>query len=295
MLRNRRRRRSGFSLAELIVAFTLLALLGATFARIMTSQGRFADQQNALRHARTVTRQGMNILLSEARMVQDSGGVDSASTDGKAIRLIVPYRFGLNCGVSGGKNVLSMLPVDSLMVAQAVYAGWAYRSAAGVYSVVTPAAPLGVDAPAASADAAQCTGSGSGQAQFRTLTLGARTGTVLDVPTVGAAPKGQAVFFYQRITYQFKTSTAFPGWNGLFRSVQGGPTDELVAPFDTSARFKYWTAGAVASVATPPALALIRGVDIVFAGRSGYTAMGKTAPSMSTVVTSIFFKNVRLY
>lgn len=293
MLNRRRGGRHGFSIAELIVGFTLLAILGATFTRIMVTQGRFSDQQNALRSARTVARQGMNVLVTEARMVQDSTGVDSVAADGKLIRLIVPYRYGLNCGVSGAYNVVSMLPVDSMMVAQAVFAGWAYRNASGAYGLV----PLGT-APSASADAGQCTGSAAGQAQIRTLTLGGRVGDVLDVgPSVATptAPQGQAVFFYQKVTYTFKASTAFPGWNGLYRAVVGGTEEELVAPFDTSARFKFWTSGAATSVAAAPAKELIRGLDVVFVGRSSYTPMGKTAPSMTTVVASIFFKNVRLY
>jgi len=276
-----------------VVAFTLLAILGATFTRIMVSQGRFTDQQNALRNARTVSRQGMNVLVTEARMVQDSSGVDSVASDGKTIRLLVPYRFGLNCGVSGTKNVVSMLPVDSLMVQQAVFAGWAYRNSAGAYALV----PLGV-APVTSADPAQCTGNAVGQAQIKTLTLGGRVGEVLDVgPSVATptAPKGQAIFFYQKITYEFKASAAFPGWNGLYRTVAGGTSDELVAPFDTSARFKFWTSGASASVSAAPAKELIRGIDVVFVGRSGYTPMGKSVPSKTTVVASIFFKNVRNY
>ena len=220
--------------------------------------------------------------------------MDSVATDGKLIRLLVPYRFGLNCGVSGAKNVVSMLPVDSLTVSQAVYAGYAYRNNAGAYTLV----PLGASVPVSSADAAQCTGSAAGQAQIRTLTLGGRVGDVLDVgPSVATptAPKGQAVYFYQKITYEFKASTAFPGWNGLFRTVQGGTIDELVAPFDTSARFKFWTAGAATSVSAAPAKELIRGIDVVFVGRSSYTPMGKTVPSKTTVVASIFFKNVRNY
>jgi prepilin-type N-terminal cleavage/methylation domain-containing protein len=292
-------RRAGFSLAELIVAMVLLGILGAAFTRIMVTQGRFSDQQNALRSARTVSRQGMNILLSEARMVQDSNGVDSASADGKTIRFFVPYRFGINCGVSGTKNVVSMLPVDSATVAQAVYAGWAYRNNNGRYNRPSVAAPLGADAPTTAASPAQCTGSGAGQAQIKTLTLNGRAGSVLDITPMTAttaAPMGEPVYFYQKVTYSFLPSTAFPGSNGLYRSVMGGSTEELAAPFDTSARFKYWTSGAAASVSAPPAnLDLITGVDVVFVARSIYTPMGKTAPSKTTVVTSIFFKNVRSY
>ena len=143
----KRGQRPAFSLAEILVTLTILGIVGAIFTRILLSQGRFADQQNALRGARMVSRQAMNILESELRMVQDSGGIDSASTDGRTIRALVPFRFGLNCGVSGANTVVSMLPVDSLTLAQAKYAGFAWRNQLGVYQTVVPAAPLGADAP----------------------------------------------------------------------------------------------------------------------------------------------------
>lgn len=286
--------RLAFTLAELLVALTIVGVLGLMFTRILVSQARFTDQQNALRGARTVSRQAMNILESELRMVQDSGGIDSVSTDGKAIRVLAPYRFGLNCGVSKGSSVVSMLPVDSLSLAQAKYAGFAWRNHQGEYQIIHPPAPHSADAPAPSADAKQCTGSGSTEARIKTVSLNGRTGAVVDVkPQQPQAPVGQAVFFFQRITYTFEPSTAYPGQLGLFRSVQGGPRDELMAPFDSAARFKYWTRGATSSVSAPPALGLIRGIDVVFAARSSYTPMGKTAPSKSTVVASIFFRNVR--
>lgn len=288
------RLRRGMSLAELMVSMTIMGILGAIFTRIIVSQSRFADQQNAMRGARTVSRQAMNILSSEIRMVQDSGGIDSASADGKAVRLRVPYRFGINCGVLGTKNVVSMLPVDSLTLAQAVYAGYAWRSPQGEYTVVVPGDPAGTDLPTAASDATKCTGSGTNEARVRTLAMSGRTGQVLDIsPTAPDALQGQIVFFYQRILYRFAASSAFPGKIGLWRVVQGGATDEIMAPFDTSARFKYWTSGATASVAAPPALPLIRGLDVVLAAQSRYTAAGKTAPSKSTVVASLFFRNVR--
>jgi hypothetical protein len=184
--------------------------------------------------------------------------------------------------------------VDSLSLAQATYAGYAWRSPQGNYTVVVPPAPAGADRPTVSPDSAQCTGSGSGQARVRTLKMNNRSGQVLDItPTAPTALQGQIVFFYQRIIYKFAASTAFPGTIGLWRVVQGGTTDELMAPFDTSARFKYWTSGATASVAAPPALALIRGLDVVLASQSRYTPAGKTSPLKSTVVASLFFRNVR--
>lgn len=287
----------GFTLAEILVSLSVLSILGLAFTRLLLTQGRFSDQQAAYRSARAVSRASLNVLSSELRMVQDSGGIDSASTDGKTIRVIVPYRFGLNCGVqSGTRNVVSMLPVDSMMLAQAAYKGFAWRSAAGKYTLVFPAAPLGADAPVASTAVAKCTGTGTGQAQIRAVTVAGRTSQVLDIrPPVSSAPVGQAVYFFQRITYSFKASAAFAGALGLWRKADGGTDEELVAPFDSTARFKYWIAGATTSVAAPPALDSIRGVDVVFAGVSSYTPVGKSAPVKSTVVTSIFFKNIRTY
>ena len=288
------RGRPAFSLVEILVSLTILAVVGAIFTRIILTQGRFSDQQNALRGARMVSRQAMNILESEIRMVQDSGGIDSASTNGKTVRLLVPYRFGLNCGVNLAKSHVSMLPVDSVMVAQAKYYGFAWRNGAGRYTNVLPPAPLGADAPTTSTRPATCTGSGFGEAQIKTTSISGRAGEILAVqPAQAAAPIGQPVFFFQRITYTFKTSTAYPDQFGLFRMVHGGVEEEIMAPFDTSARFKYWTSAATASVSAPPALALIRGIDVVFAGQSSYTPMGKSSPMKSTVVASIFFKNVR--
>jgi prepilin-type N-terminal cleavage/methylation domain-containing protein len=294
MMKRDRAHRPGFTLVEILVVFTILGIVGVMLVRILLTQSRFTDQQNALSGARRVSRQAMNVLESELRMVQDSGGIDSASTDGKTIRVLVPYRFGLNCGVSPVSltNVVSMLPVDSVTLAQARYAGYGWRSQSGTYTTV----PM-TSGPVLSTDAAQCTGVLPLQANIRTLTLNGRAGQVYDVrPVQPLAPKGQAVFFYQRITYTFKASTAFPGQYGLFRTVQmplGGISEELMAPFDSTARFKYWTRSATASVAAPPALPLIRGIDVVFAARSSYAPIGKTAPSKSTVVASIFFKNVR--
>jgi prepilin-type N-terminal cleavage/methylation domain-containing protein len=286
----------GFTLAELLVAMTIFAVLGALVTRALLTQGRIADQQNAARSARMVARQGLNILESELRTVQDSGGIDSASTDGKTIRLRVPYRMGLNCGVSGAYSLVSMLPVDSLTLAQARYAGFAWRNQVGRYTTVLPGAPLGADAPSTSADAAKCTGSAAGQAQIRTLTLNGRSGQVLGVtPAQASAPVGQAVFFFQRVTYTFATSTLFAGKYGLYRTVQGGSTEEIMAPFDSLARFKYWTQNASASVSAPPSLALIRGIDVVFSATSTYTPMGRKAPAKTTAVASIFFRNVRAF
>lgn len=287
--RRTRRTRPGFTLVEVLVAFTLAGILGAMITRFILTQSRFTDQQNALRGARAVSRQAMNVLESELRMVQDSGGIEVAAADGKTIRVLVPYRFGLICGIWLTKTVVSMLPVDSLSLAQARYAGFAWRSGAGVWQTVPSATP-----PVSASSPGQCTGSLFFQAGIRTVSLNGRSGSILDIePALPLTPMGAAVFFFQRVTYEFKASQAFSGQFGLYRLVEGGTSEELIAPFDSTARFKYWTRGATASVAAPPTVALIRGVDVVLSGRSSYVPVGKVAPIKSTVIASIFFRNVR--
>jgi len=297
MLSRRRGDRRGFSLAEIIVATTVLSVLGLAFTQLMLTQGRFSDQQNAQRGARAVARQSMNVLLSELRLVQDSGFVDSAATDGSAIRVLVPYRFGLSCDdASGGsKTVVNFLPVDSLMNAQARYYGYAWRATSGRYNKVFLSDAGGL-APASSTSSSQCNASGTGSTEGVVApTIAGRSGSILDVRPMGPTTAGVPVFLFQRVTYTFKASTAFAGKRGLYRVATGGTEEELVAPFDTTARFKYWKQGATASTVAPPALDSIRGVDVVLAGLSTYVPSGKSSPARSTLVTSIFFKNVRSY
>jgi hypothetical protein len=142
--------------------------------------------------------------------------------------------------------------------------------------------------------AAQCTGTLPLQAGIRTVSINGRQGQIQQVePPAPLAPIGQPVFFFQRITYEFKPSSRFPGAFGLFRSVQNGTSEELLAPFDSTARFKYWTAGATASSASAPPVGNIRGVDVVLAARSAANVATKSQPARSQSVATIFFRNVR--
>jgi prepilin-type N-terminal cleavage/methylation domain-containing protein len=289
-------RRAGFSLVELIVAMTVLAALGLSLSQLLIAEGRFSSQQAGLRNARAVSRQSMNVMLSELRMVQDSGGIDSASADGKTIRVIVPYLFGLNCGAGTGigsnpRNVISGLPVDSLSLAQVKYAGWAWRRTDGRYQ--RESLTVASDTPkVVTTSPSRCVTS----AGIDTIVIGSRGGRAWDVkPRQSSAANGTPVFLYQRITYSFKASAVFAGYYGLWRKPDGGTDEELVAPFDSTARFKYWQSGATSSVASPPSLDLIRGVDVVFAGLSSYVPTGRNSPMKSTIVTSVFFKNLRSF
>jgi type II secretory pathway pseudopilin PulG len=292
------RRRAGFTLAEGLITMVILGVVGLAFTKTIATQSRFFDRQTNLRTTRTVARSAMTVMLSDLRMVQDSGGVDSASSDGKTIRVLVPYRFGLYCGNTGGVSTVSMLPIDSAVVQQTKYAGYAWRNnVTGRWTVVAPADPQGTDIFVQSGNASRCTGTGAGQAAVRTVSVAGRPGAVVDITpqiTDPLALQGTtAVFFYQRITYRFAASTSYPGSIALFRSVQGGTSEELMAPFDTSARFRFYTAASDNSVVTPPALSQIRGVDLVLNTISTRAVSGRTDPVKSFVTTAVFFKNTR--
>ncbi len=288
--------RRGFTLIEVLIALVILGVLGVAFTKLLTSQGRFFDQQTNMRTARSIARTSTNILLSDLRMVQDSGGVDSVALDGKAIRIIVPYQFGLVCATAGTVTTVSMLPADSAAVAQAVYGGFAWRNpTTGRYTVVTPSPPT---MPLSSSNPALCTGAGSGQAQIRTVRMNGRTGSILDLqaPAPTGATTSATVFLWQKISYSFKPSTAYPGFIGLYRTAIGGATEEILAPFDTSARFKFYQAGEDSARTVPPNVALIRGVNLVLNSLSPKKTSDKNATnSASHIVTSVFFKNVRSY
>lgn len=293
----RSRLRHGFTLIELMIALTILGIIGVAATKMLRVQSQFYDKQTNLRNARSISRSSMDIILSDLRMVQDSGGVDSATSDGKLMRVKVPYRFGLVCGTNGTTTTVTMLPNDSSTNAMSVYSGFAWRNqTTGRYVIVTPTNPNTSDAPAAAATPATCTGTGVGQAQLKTISISGRAGAIYDLnaPAATGATATSAVFFWQRIAYSFKASTAYPGYLGLYRNVQGGTNEELLAPFDTSARFRYYIAGGDTSRTTVPTLDSIRGVDLVLNSLSPKVTSEKgSTNSPSKMVMSVFFKNMR--
>jgi prepilin-type N-terminal cleavage/methylation domain-containing protein len=294
-----RQSRRGFTLIEIAIALIIVGIIGAAFTKLLTSQSRFFDQQTNLRKARSVARNSMNVMLSDLRMVQDSGGIDSAASDGKLIRIKVPYRFGLVCATNGTITTVSMLPSDSSVVAMANYAGFAWRDTlTGRYTIVPRPSSATADAPLTSGSPSRCTGTGVGQANLQTFVVNGRTSDVLDLNAAAAtgAQSVSPVFFWQRVSYSFKASNAYSGYLGLYRDVEGATSEELLAPFDTSARFRFYTSGADTSIVVPPAVSSIVGVDLVLNAISSRVVSDNiNSHSMSKVRTSVFFKNVRSF
>jgi prepilin-type N-terminal cleavage/methylation domain-containing protein len=285
--------RRGFTLIEMIVSMVILSAMGIAFTKYLTMQNRFFERETNAKSARSIARGSMALLLSDLRMVQDSGGVDNVSTDGKTLRVIVPYRFGLYCGTNGLKSTVSMLPADSAVVAMAAYDGYAWRDTTkGRYTLVANSA-----APAIGSQPNICTGNGGGQAQLRTVSVNGRAGDILDIPLIIALPApapGTPVFFWQKITYSFQPSAIFPGLFALWRTQEGGRNDELFGPFDANARFRFYRTGDDTSVTVVPSLDSIRGVDLVLSANSPRISAGRTNEK-AQLVTSVFFKNTRQY
>jgi hypothetical protein len=106
------------------------------------------------------------------------------------------------------------------------------------------------------------------------------------------------VYLWQYVAYEFKASTAYPGRIGLYRiqadGTPGAQEVELMAPFDTSARFKFYVPGQDPSqVAVPATLSTIRGLDLVLNGAAGKPASAGSTPAVNRLTTAVFFKNVR--
>lgn len=290
-----RKRPPGFTLPEILISLVIIAIIGAAFTRLVIAQSRFFTREYEARGARTVARSSMNLLLTDLRMVQDSGGVDSVSADGRAVRVIVPYAFGLACGNSASGTIVSLLPTDTSVMALATYAGYAWRNASGRYTVVTPPAPQGADLVQPYGTPATCTGTGSGQAGVATLTINGRSGQVVQVtPAAAGIPVRTPVFLYQKITYAFAGSAAYPGLYGLYRTASGRAPEEILAPFDSSARFKFYVPGQDTSQTAVPALANIRGLDILLYGVSP-KLQSNGQRSMTKMTTAVFFQNTRSF
>jgi prepilin-type N-terminal cleavage/methylation domain-containing protein len=283
--------RRGFSLAELLVAVVLVGIIGGALSKMVVNQMRFFDTVQVMRGARSAARNSMNVMLSDLRMVQDSGGVTAVATGDKSITVNVPYSFGLYCGNTGGVSLVSMLPGDSASLAMAKFAGYAWRKrSSGRYTVVS-----GATATVTTANTTVCTTSAGINTISITPASTPRTGLIYELTPVipSTTAPGSAVFFYQTVTYSFAASSLFPGQFGLWRSVSGGVTEELMAPFASTARFRYYTTTDDTSRTTAPSLDQLRGVAIVLDANGSRTPAGRTTTTQAKMVTSVFFKNTR--
>jgi prepilin-type N-terminal cleavage/methylation domain-containing protein len=293
--------RRGFTLIELMLALIVSAVVGAALIRMTLAQGRFMDQQEAWRSARGVSRSGINRLISDLRMVENgsnaaAGGLEAAVAGGQDFTIRVPYAFGIVCTAAAASATISLLPVDSAMYWAPGHSGFAVRRDDGTYDYYT--STVLNTAPAAVAQT-PCNTVVAPDKPITTLASinGSPAGfAVALTSTVNMAPtpkKGQIVFLYRRIRYQFKNSTALPGRTGLFRiPLSGGGEEELATPFAATARVNFYVLNnSTAQAAVPAPLTDTRGLELVLDGMSERTPDGSTAPKTASVTTSVFFQN----
>ena len=277
---NRGALRRGLTLVELLVTMLIVAIIGAAFTRVMIYHSRFLDAQNNQRQARSVSRGALNVMMSELRMVTVPNGVVAASIDSIVVR--VPYAFGVLCGSSAGASTISLAPMDSLAYSESGVSGYAWRDSTGNYAYVNAAFTM------APGLITSCSAPAVG---ITTLT-GGKVVTVTPVIPVAARP-GTPIFLFRRIEYKFGASVAMPGRRALWRkNATMNTREELVTPFDASARFRFFVDGSTASQANPPAsLNTLRGLELRLAGASDRATVATSSPATTELQAAVFFMN----
>lgn len=290
--------RRGFTLIELVMAITILAIMGLAFTKLVRSQVRFADRQASAKDARDISRSGLNALLTDIRMVDADSGIVAAARD--SFTVLAPYAEGIVCGSngSGTGSVIALLPYDSLTYAEGGYSGYAYIdttttgvSYRQVYQYVkNSTVPTRLDS-AGAATSSPCRTSTDTVSIFK-------QGAVFVQPAIPDRSRFQAAMLVRYVTYSFKPSSTVRGARGLYRRVLNGPRgdEELVAPFDTGAQFRYYLVnGTKQSSVTGSSLNQIRGIELQLDARSDRVVPGSATQPTAPMKTAIFFKNRPLH
>ena len=270
--------RRGFTLVELLIGMIVAGIVGVALLRLIVGQSQFFQTQDAIREARSASRASLNLILSDLRMVEADGGVASASAT--QITVLVPYAFGVVCTSSAATTVVSLLPTDSVMYAGPGFSGYAWRTASSsTYSYVEGGITIGK--PVAGICAAESI-----------TTLAAGSEISLSPGAVGASP-GDPIFLFRRTQYSFGDSKAIPGRIGLWRTfTTTGTTEELVAPFQNTAKFQFYVLNADTSqAAVPPILSNVRGIELLLNTASTSSISGRPSPLNFDLTTAVFFKN----
>lgn len=273
--------RAGFTLAEVMVALVLTGVIGAAVTSVFVTQSKFFDTQEKVGFARGVSRGAMNLIMSELRMIEQGGGLRAATNTKISVR--APFAMGIVCGNTSVLTI-SRLPADSAMVANAAPSGYAFREPDSTYTYI-------VGAPAVLQNNG---GSICAVSNIAIVTEGGINGGPMQIMGLPAKipPIGAPIFLYQDITYEFKASLNFPGRVALWRRLDEIALDEeLVAPFDTTAKFRFYVSdAAVAQTAVPAQLNTITGLELILDGLSDRPDRNGN-PQRVPLTTSVFFKN----
>ena len=266
-------RNRGFTLIEVLIAIVLMAILATALTRILLSDSRFVSQQEAMITARQTARAAKNVMSVDLRMVSDSGLL-AVSADSVYFRS--PFAYGMACTASGGERIVSLLPTDSAMYASAIPGGLARRRT-GMFSFVE-----GITV-TSSANTAACTAD-----SVRVIPNGFLAGITPDT----AAMSGEIIYLYQNVAYRFMASTDMPGRRGLWRRVGAGAYEELAAPFDSTARFRFLVGPNLTRTDTPPAdLTTVNGIELGIVAESYVPPQGRSNYHTFDLPVQIVFLN----
>ena len=293
-----RRARRGFSLGELMISMTLIAIIGVSMTKLIVTQSRASNKQVQQRNARSVSRGALAIMESELRAVEQSTAFATIPTRPTALTLTVnvPWAVGVKCS----NNRIAVLPIDSVSAAigatQTVGVGLRGADDRYTYDGLVTVTNSG-----SATDYSACTGAGvtaTGADAMPNMRMVSLSGTGI----VGGIAGSPVMLFY-RVQYSFRTSTTVPGRIGLFRAVgvPGGAglvsypaAEELIAPFGTTAGFRYFVGTnrtPVFSVASTLNLETLSGVYLDLHGQSETRTQGQAAYETANYETAIFFRN----
>lgn len=273
-----RRRRSGFSLPELLISMVVVAVIGAALTKLILAQNRFYEKQTLQRDARNVGRAALNILNADARMIEESNSVIAASAT--SVRFRVPWAVGIACNAV----TVAILPVDSVVYSESI----------------TQTTDIGVRQAAGNFQRVQATGgtplNGISVGAAATCTLAGVTpvpgSTVLTVPALGAPSAGTPIILYRELRYAIMDSQMVPGRKGLFRRIGlTGTNEEVVAPLDAASSFEYFTLNNPVPGLAPGNVAQIYGIRFNLIGASERNVGGSSTGEQASLVTSVYFRN----
>lgn len=256
-----------------------MALIGVALVRMLISDSRFVASQDGMMSARQGSRAAMNVMSAELRGVAQ-GGLVSASRD--SIVVVVPFAFGMTCNTVSNTVIASLMPPDSLSYATSTADTMAWRDPnSGTYKLV----PLTGIAPSTQTSA--CTAD-----SIRVLSGGKLLG-ISGIPSADRPPTARLFYLAHTIRYKFAASTLLPGRRALWRQAGSGAWDELVAPFDTAAKFQFLVGPSLTLQASPPAdLTTVRGLELQLISESVSKAPGVPDYQRFRLVTRVPFLNV---
>lgn len=253
--------RAGFTLVETLIALVLSMVILLLVSHTFLVQNQFYATQTLRVGAQDNVRAATELMASEVRNVAEGGVVVAGA---RTLTVRSPMAIGVLCDVSGSGNIGEVLTdggegaLDTDEVA-----GLALLSG-GVWNFVN--APwTSVDGSDASS-AVNCFNNGADTVgmrdEFHRL-AGLATIFPSPLPT-----EGDAVMIFRETTFSIRPSQLDASALGLFRQSFGGTAVEFATGIDTTAQFRFRTAGAGFTDTVASGLADIDAVQIIAHARS---------------------------